>query len=76
MLNLNFNPFPEIKTARLRLRKVTTGDAAEMFFLRSDPGVQRFVDRPRSLGFIQDAYFKENFTFNVGCLSPGFSQWL
>lgn len=47
MVKLQFTPFPEITTARLRLRQVTIEDAPEIFFLRSDPDVQRYVDRPR-----------------------------
>ncbi|MBL7697153.1 MAG: GNAT family N-acetyltransferase [Chitinophagaceae bacterium] len=54
MVRLQFDPFPEIRTARLRLRKVTTADAHEMFFLRSDAEVQRFVDRPRAVS-VEDA---------------------
>lgn len=59
MLELNFSPFPEIKTQRLLLRRMTDADAAEIFFLRSDETVMKYIDRekPRSqeeaLSFIQ-----------------------
>ena len=36
MLQLNFSPFPEIKTNRILLRKMTDADAPELLFLRSD----------------------------------------
>jgi len=45
MMDLNFSPFPELKTERLQLRKMTRDDADEIFFLRSDPGVMRYIDR-------------------------------
>ncbi len=44
-MQLNFSPFPVLTTERLILRKMTTGDAPEMLFLRSDPGVLRYIDR-------------------------------
>ena len=54
MLQLNFHPFPELETERLLLRQITTDDAAEIFFLRSDEGVMRYIDRERAQS-IQDA---------------------
>jgi len=32
MLELNFTPFPELRTQRLLLRKLESTDANEMFF--------------------------------------------
>src|SRR5690349_8328255 len=46
MLEINFNPFPEIVTDRLRLRQFDTGDANELFFLRSDKAIMQFIPRP------------------------------
>lgn len=54
MLELNFSPFPEITTARLLLRRTTARDAAEIFFLRSDEDVMKYIDRPRATS-LQDA---------------------
>lgn len=45
MLNLNFIPFPELTTDRLLLRQITQTDVNEILFLRSDPGVMRYLDR-------------------------------
>jgi ribosomal-protein-alanine N-acetyltransferase len=45
MLTANFNPFPTIPTERLLLRQVSMGDVNEIFFLRSDPTVMRYIDR-------------------------------
>jgi ribosomal-protein-alanine N-acetyltransferase len=48
MLNTNFNPFPQLSTDRLRLRQVNKEDANEIFILRSDERVMKFIDRPRA----------------------------
>jgi [ribosomal protein S5]-alanine N-acetyltransferase len=45
MLALNFTPFPELRTQRLLLRQLTTGDAEEMFFLRSNEDVMCYLGR-------------------------------
>lgn len=45
MLELNFNPFPELKTARLLLRRITHDDTDAMFFLRSDEQVMKYINR-------------------------------
>lgn len=47
MLQLNFSPFPEIKTNRLLLRKMTDADAPELLFLRSDDAVMLYIDREK-----------------------------
>ena len=58
-LNLNFIPFPALTTERLILRKAHMGDVNEVQFLRSDPVVMKYVDRPRcqstdeAIAFIQ-----------------------
>jgi len=45
MLTINFNPFPELKSDRLHLRKVTAADAAGIFALRSSPEVMKYIPR-------------------------------
>jgi ribosomal-protein-alanine N-acetyltransferase len=45
MVALNFTPFPELKTERLLLRKLERTDANEMFFLRSNENVLRYIGR-------------------------------
>ena len=47
MLNLNFTPFPTITTQRLVLRQFQDDDVHELFALRTDERVNRFLDRPR-----------------------------
>lgn len=47
MLELNFSPFPEIRTKRLLLRKIMDADAPEIWFLRSDETVMKYIDREK-----------------------------
>ena len=47
MLNLNFIPFPVLRTERLVLRELNMQDDNEMFFLRSDDKVNQYIDRPK-----------------------------
>ncbi len=59
MLELNFSPFPELKTNRLLLRKMKVTDAPELLFLRSDEKVMQYIGREKTKtveeaeGFIQ-----------------------
>jgi len=46
MLNINFDPFPVLSTARLLLRPVSCNDLNEVFFLRSDAEVMRYIGKP------------------------------
>ena len=55
MLAFNFTPFPELKTARLFLRRITEEDAEVVFSLRSNPDVMQYVPRPLAKT-IQDAH--------------------
>ena len=45
MRTLNFTPFPELRTERLLLRKLDRSDAKELFFLRSDENVLRYLGK-------------------------------
>lgn len=45
MLQPNFNPFPQLTTERLLLRKVIFEDAPEIFFLRSDKQILQFLSK-------------------------------
>jgi ribosomal-protein-alanine N-acetyltransferase len=54
MLQPNFNPFPELSTERLILRRITTGDTNEIFKLRSDERVMKYIDKERAAS-IKDA---------------------
>src|SRR5688572_28585198 len=45
MLELNFSPFPELKTNRLLLREPAMDDAPDLFLLRSDEKVLQHIGR-------------------------------
>jgi [ribosomal protein S5]-alanine N-acetyltransferase len=45
MLQLSFTPFPELTTTRIRLRRVETTDVDEIFFLRSDERVLKYIGK-------------------------------
>jgi ribosomal-protein-alanine N-acetyltransferase len=45
---MTFNPFPTIKTERLLLRKIEESDCDDILFLRSDPTVNKFIERPEN----------------------------
>ena len=46
MLTIDFNPFPTLETPRLTLRRPMPEDAADLFLMRSDPEVMRYIPRP------------------------------
>ncbi len=48
MVRLDFSVFPEIKSQRLLLRKITNDDVNELFLLRSSDEVMKYIDRPRA----------------------------
>jgi ribosomal-protein-alanine N-acetyltransferase len=45
MLTVNFTPFPTIHTERLALRELEAADVNEIFFLRSDMDVLKYLDK-------------------------------
>src|SRR5450755_3345909 len=49
MLQPDFSSFPEIKTARLLLRKISHKDAPEILKLRSDEQVMQYIDKERAV---------------------------
>ena len=54
MLTKTFTPFPVIKTERLTLRQLSVNDDREIFALRSDKQVNKYIDRDPS-NTIEDA---------------------
>ncbi|WP_158729947.1 GNAT family N-acetyltransferase [Flavobacterium sp. I-STPA6A] len=46
MLTINFNPFPDLETDRLILRRVNAGDVKEILMLRSNPETMQYIPRP------------------------------
>ncbi|MEP7373212.1 MAG: GNAT family N-acetyltransferase [Chitinophagaceae bacterium] len=45
MLNRTFTPFPILTTERLTLRQLVNNDEQEIFILRSDPEINKYLDR-------------------------------
>jgi len=48
-VNIAFSPFPELKTERLLLRRLTLDDRYELMRLRSDDRVNRYLERDKSM---------------------------
>lgn len=65
MLQPNFSPFPEIKTERLFLRKMTKKDAAEILCLRSDENVMEYIDRERMKSITDAEIFIDRITASL-----------
>lgn len=45
MLQINFDPFPNLETEHLMLRRVDEKDVNEMFVLRSDVQIMKYIPR-------------------------------
>lgn len=54
MLEINFTPFPILETDRLILRRLSAEDVLEIFALRSDKEVMKYIPRPLAKS-IEDA---------------------
>lgn len=46
MLDLNFTPFPNLSTERMDLKRITNSDINEVFAIRSNPKLMKYVPRP------------------------------
>jgi ribosomal-protein-alanine N-acetyltransferase len=53
VLNLNFILFPVIETERLVLRELRHDDVNEVFILRSDPAIMRYLDRAPATSLVE-----------------------
>jgi ribosomal-protein-alanine N-acetyltransferase len=54
LTHISFTPFPKLTTERLVLRQLKLEDDNEIFALRSDKQVNKYLDRPRT-NTIEDA---------------------
>lgn len=54
MKPLNFEAFPQLRTRRLQLRQLNMADDTAIFFLRSDPEVNKYIARTLSTS-LEDA---------------------
>lgn len=46
MLNINFSTFPNLETERLKLRRADFHDINELYALRSDTEIMKYIPRP------------------------------
>nr|WP_294777359.1 GNAT family N-acetyltransferase [uncultured Flavobacterium sp.] len=46
MLTINFHPFQNLETERLLLRRIDENDVEEVFALRSNPEIMKYIPRP------------------------------
>ncbi len=46
MLNINFSHFPTLESERLMLRRADFNDVNEIFEMRSDPEMMKYIPRP------------------------------
>jgi ribosomal-protein-alanine N-acetyltransferase len=46
MLTINFHPFQNLETERLLLRRLNPNDVEEVFALRSNPEIMKYIPRP------------------------------
>ncbi|MNW04193.1 hypothetical protein D3C71_2002500 [compost metagenome] len=46
MLNINFSTFPNLETERLKLRRADLHDINELYALRSDTEIMKYIPRP------------------------------
>lgn len=65
MLEVNFSPFPVLTTDRLVLRKTVMTDAEEIFFLRSDQEVLKYIDRAPAVSLDEAYAFIQLITDNI-----------
>ena len=45
MIELNFSPFPVLNSQRLILRQLIPDDAGEVFAIRTEPSISRYINR-------------------------------
>lgn len=65
MLTLNFVPFPSLLTERLLLRSLTIDDKNEIFAIRSDENMIKYLDRPSQKCIDEASQFIEKITHGV-----------
>lgn len=61
----NFNPFPILKTERLTLRQLVSSDANEIFALRSNDNVNKYLDRKPSKSINDAKTFIQTINKNI-----------
>ncbi|MEI9912504.1 MAG: GNAT family N-acetyltransferase [Bacteroidota bacterium] len=65
MLQLNFSPFPVLTTERLVLRQLTAEDEKEIFALRTDDAVNKYLDRLKARSVEEARKFIQKINKNI-----------
>ncbi len=65
MTDKNFTPFPVLKTERLTLRQLVSSDDKEIFALRSDDNVNKYLDRKPSKSIDDAKNFIQTINENI-----------
>jgi [ribosomal protein S5]-alanine N-acetyltransferase len=65
MTGKHFTPFPVLKTERLTLRQLISSDDNEIFALRSDDNVNKYLDRKRSKSIDDARNFIQTINENI-----------
>jgi ribosomal-protein-alanine N-acetyltransferase len=65
MENINFTPFPILATERLTLRQLSLDDTQNIFALRSDTEINKYLDREPSKTIDDAINFIENVNDNI-----------
>jgi len=65
MINLNFTKFPILTTERLRLRQLSHDDQLDIFALRSDAVINKYLDRKPSTTVEDALRFIDNVNENI-----------
>lgn len=65
MVNRNFNPFPILTTERLTLRQLSIDDQQNIFALRSDSEINKYLDREPSKTIEDAIYFISKINDNI-----------
>jgi len=72
-MKVNFSPFPMLKTDRLILRKLSLDDAEEIFFLRSNDMVNKYIDRHKAKDIDEVIAFINK--VNIGVANNNWLYW-
>ena len=65
MLDINLKSFPNMASERLFLRAINKDDKKEVFSLRSDPGVMKYISRPLAKNIEEAEIFIKKITKGI-----------
>jgi ribosomal-protein-alanine N-acetyltransferase len=65
MTNKNFTPFPVLNTERLTLRQLISSDDKEIFALRSDDNVNKYLGRKPGKSIDDAKHFIQTINENI-----------